>query len=192
VNVPANEFLNLEGDKISTTRFWAVWLHEYLDDFPGKEDVIEVCFSSKCSGNQGQRLYMEGFPDATINSELLSILGNYCEQNVVLTHKYFGGRVPVLGSLTTEDRILMEEISQFPGRISASMEAYRFREALAEFMNLARLGNKYLTDQEPWKKYGKEDERVQTILNLSLQICANLATLGEPFLPFTTARMRKC
>lgn len=190
VNVPANEFLNLEGDKISTTRNWAVWLHEYLDDFPGKEDVLRYVLAANAPETKDNDFTWKDFQTRN-NSELLSILGNFVNRTLVLTHKYFGGRVPVLGSLTTEDRILMEEISQFPGRISASMEAYRFREALAEFMNLARLGNKYLTDQEPWKKYGKEDERVQTILNLSLQICANLATLGEPFLPFTTARMRK-
>lgn len=190
VNVPANEFLNLEGDKISTTRNWAVWLHEYLKEFPGKQDVLRYVLAANAPETKDNDFTWKDFQTRN-NSELVAILGNFVNRTLVLTHKYYGGVVPAQGKLTAEDKTLMKEISAFPKRIAASIEAYRFREALAEFMNLARLGNKYLTDQEPWKKFGKEDERVQTILNLSLQICANLGILGEPFLPFTAAKIRK-
>lgn len=188
-NVPANEFLNLEGDKISTSRNWAVWLHEYLEEFPGKQDVLRYVLCSAAPETKDNDFTWKDF-QARNNSELLAIFGNFVNRTLVLTHKYFNGKVPGVQSFSPEDKQALETLAAFPGKISQSLEHYRFREALAEFMNLARLGNKYLTDAEPWKIFKTDPERVGTILNVSLQICASLAILSEPFLPFTAAKLR--
>lgn len=188
-NVPANEFLNLEGDKISTSRNWAVWLHEYLQEFPGKQDVLRYTLASNAPETKDNDFTWKDFQTKN-NSELLSIFGNFVNRTVVLTQKYFEGKVPATGELSDYDRETLAEIKGFPERISYSLDNYRFREALNEFMNLARLGNKYLTETEPWKIFKTEPERVGTILNISLQICANLALLGEPFLPFTAHKLK--
>lgn len=187
-NVPANEFLNLEGDKISTSRNWAVWLHEYLVDFPGKQDVLRYTLAANAPETKDNDFTWKDFQTRN-NSELLAIFGNFVNRTLVLTHKYFGGVVPTLGELTETDQQAITEIAEYPARISASIEAYRFREALNEMMNLARLGNKYLTETEPWKNFAINPERVKTNLNISLQICANLSILCEPFLPFTSGKL---
>lgn len=187
-NVPANEFLNLEGDKISTSRNWAVWLHEYLEDFPGKQDVLRYVLCANAPETKDNDFTWKDF-QARNNNELLAILGNFVNRTVVLTHKYFSGQVPPVNHLMLDDEALVAELASFPQRIASSIDNFRFREALNEMMNLARLGNKYLTDNEPWKKWPAETDRVATVLNLSLQICANLAILAEPFLPFTSGRL---
>ncbi len=188
-NVPANEFLNLEGDKISTSRNWAVWLHEYLEEFPDKQDVLRYVLCAAAPETKDNDFTWKDF-QARNNSELLAIFGNFVNRTMVLTHKYFGGEVPAAGQLSDDDRKTLETLAAFPAKVSQSLENYRFREALAEFMNLARLGNKYLTDAEPWKIFKTDPERVATILNVSLQICASLAILAEPFLPFTAQKLR--
>ncbi len=188
-NVPANEFLNLEGDKISTSRNWAVWLHEYLEEFPGQQDVLRYVLCAAAPETKDNDFTWKDF-QARNNNELLAIYGNFVNRTMVLTHKYFEGKVPAAGPLTPEDQATLEAIAAFPASIAQSLEKYRFREALASLMNLARLGNKYLTDAEPWKIFKHDPARVQTILNISLQICANLAVLSEPFLPFTTQKLR--
>ncbi|MCK9219297.1 MAG: methionine--tRNA ligase [Bacteroidales bacterium] len=188
-NVPANEFLNLEGEKISTSRNWAVWLHEYLQEFPGKQDVLRYVLTSNAPETKDNDFTWKDFQTRN-NSELVAILGNFINRTVVLTHKYFEGKVPAAISYTDADKAALEEMRQFPGRIATSLYGYRFREALTEVMNLARLGNKYLTDNEPWKKFSSDPIRVGTILNLSLQICAQLAIVAEPFLPFSAAKIR--
>lgn len=188
-NVPANEFLNLEGDKISTSRNWAVWLHEYLKEFPGKQDVLRYVLCAAAPETKDNDFTWKDF-QARNNSELLAIYGNFVNRTLVLTHKYFEGQVPAAGTLSPEDRAALETMAAFPAKIAASLEQYRFREALSELMNLARLGNKYLTDSEPWKIFKTDPERVKTVLNISLQIVANLAVLSEPFLPFTAKRLR--
>jgi len=188
-NVPANEFLNLEGDKISTSRNWAVWLHEYLEEFPGKQDVLRYVLCAAAPETKDNDFTWKDF-QARNNSELLAIFGNFVNRTLVLTHKYFDGKVPAASQLSDEDKKTLEILAGFPEKISQSLENYRFREALAEFMNVARLGNKYLTDAEPWKIYKTDPERVATILNISLQICASLAILSEPFLPFTADKLR--
>jgi methionyl-tRNA synthetase len=187
-NVPANEFLNLEGDKISTSRNWAVWLHEYLEDFPGKQDVLRYVLAANAPETKDNDFTWKDFQTRN-NSELLAVFGNFVNRTLVLTHKYFEGKVPERGELTEYDRQVISEIELFPGKIAASIENYRFREALNELMNLARLGNKYLTDTEPWKVFASDPARVGTNLNISLQICANLAVLGEPFLPFSSTKL---
>ena len=187
-NVPANEFLNLEGDKISTSRNWAVWLHEYLADFPGKQDELRYVLTANAPETKDNDFTWKDYQTRN-NSELLSIFGNFVNRTLVLTHKYFGGKVPAAGELTDYDQKVIDEIAKFPDSIAASIENYRFREALNELMNLARMGNKYLTDTEPWKVFNTDPARVATNLNISLQICANLSVLGEPFLPFTAARL---
>jgi len=187
-NVPANEFLNLEGDKISTSRNWAVWLHEYLAEFPGKQDVLRYVLCANAPETKDNDFTWKDFQTRN-NSELLSIFGNFVNRTLVLTHKYFGGKVPACGALTDYDRQVIEEIGRYPESIGSSIGNYRFREALNEMMNLARLGNKYLTDTEPWKVFATDPKRVGTNLNLSLQICANLAVLCEPFLPFTASKL---
>jgi methionyl-tRNA synthetase len=189
-NVPANEFLNLEGDKISTSRNWAVWLHEYLEDFPEKQDVLRYVLCANAPETKDNDFTWKDF-QARNNSELLAIFGNFANRTLVLTKKYFDGIVPELGELTELDHAAINELKEFPERIANSLENYRFREALNEFMNLARLGNKYLTETEPWKVFKTDAERVKTILNISLQICANLALLAEPFLPFTSKKLLK-
>ncbi len=187
-NVPAFEFLNLENDKISTSRNWAVWLHEYLEEFPGKQDVLRYTLTANAPETKDNDFTWKDF-QAKNNNELLAIFGNFVNRTLVLTEKYFDGKVPELNGLKEEDKKVMEEIRTFPGRIGGSLDAFRFRESQAEMMNLARLGNKYLTDSEPWKIFKEDPERVKTILNISLQICANLAILCEPFLPFTAQRL---
>lgn len=187
-NVPANEFLNLEGDKISTSRNWAVWLHEYLKEFPGKQDVLRYVLCSNAPETKDNDFTWRDF-QLKNNSELVAILGNFVNRTMVLTHKFFNGEVPPLSIVADPDRKTLAKLSKFPERISVRLENYRFREALAEMMNLARLGNKYLADSEPWKIITSNPERVKTILNISLQICANLSILMEPFLPFTSDKL---
>lgn len=189
-NVPANEFLNLEGDKISTSRNWAVWLHEYLDDFPGKQDVLKYVLCSNAPETKDNDFTWKDFQTRN-NSELVAILGNFVNRTIVLTHKYFDGKVPQIGELNNLDKQTIEEIKTFPERIGVNIEHYKFREALSEMMNLARLGNKYLTECEPWKTYKTDIERTKTSINISLQICANLAILAEPFLPFTAQKLQR-
>lgn len=188
-NVPANEFLNLEGDKISTSRNWAVWLHEYLKDFPGKQDVLKYVLCANAPETKDNDFTWKDFQTRN-NSELVAIYGNFVNRTMVLTHKYFGGKVPACGELNDLDRQTIEEMKQFPERIGRSIEQYRFREALNEMMNLARLGNKYLTENEPWKTIKTDESRTATVLNISLQICANLAILSAPFLPMTAEKLR--
>lgn len=187
-NVPANEFLNLEGDKISTSRNWAVWLHEYLKDFPGKQDVLRYTLCSNAPETKDNDFTWKDF-QLKNNSELVAILGNFINRTLVLTHKFFGGKVPVQGELTELDRQTIAEMASYPEKVGRSIETYRFREALAEMMNLARLGNKYLTETEPWKLFKEDSERTATVLNVALQICANLAILCAPFLPFTADKI---
>ncbi|MEE0895517.1 MAG: methionine--tRNA ligase, partial [Bacteroidales bacterium] len=188
-NVPANEFLNLEGDKISTSRNWAVWLHEYLKDFPGKQDVLKYVLCANAPETKDNDFTWKDFQTRN-NSELVAIYGNFVNRTMVLTHKYFGGKVPACGELNDLDRQTIEEMKQFPERIGRSIEQYRFREALNEMMNLARLGNKYLTENEPWKTIKTDESRTATVLNISLQICANLAILSEAFMPMTAEKLR--
>ena len=188
-NVPANEFLNLENDKISTSRNWAVWLHEYLQDFPGKQDVLRYVLTSNAPETKDNDFTWKDF-QAKNNNELVAILGNFINRTIVLTHKYFAGKVPPPGALNESDKAALDEMALFPGRIAKSICNYRFREGLMEMMNLARLGNKYLTDNEPWKQFPANPARVGTILNISLQICAGLSILAEPFLPFSAAKIR--
>ena len=187
-NVPANEFLNLEGDKISTSRNWAVWLHEYLKEFENQQDVLRYTLCSNAPETKDNDFTWKDF-QAKNNSELLAIFGNFVNRTLVLTHKYFEGKVPALNSLEDVDNELINEMKTFPEKIGRSIEKYHFREAVRELMNLSRLGNKYLTETEPWKVFKNEPQRVETILNLSLQVCANLAILAEPFLPFTSIKM---
>lgn len=187
-NVPANEFLNLEGDKISTSRNWAVWLHEYLLDFKDKQDVLRYTLCANAPETKDNDFTWKDF-QAKNNNELVAIFGNFVNRTLVLTHKYYEGKVPDATSYTKEDLLLLEEISRFPDKIAASLDNFRFREALAEFMNLARLGNKYLADTEPWKLIKTDAERVKTIMNIALQVSCNLAILSEPFLPFTSKKL---
>ncbi len=188
-NVPANEFLNLENDKISTSRNWAVWLHEYLDEFPGKEDVLRYVLCANAPETKDNDFTWRDF-QARNNNELVAIFGNFVNRALVLTGKYFGNRVPALGELTDYDRETIEQLPVIKAAIEHNIENYRFREALKEMMNLARLGNKYLADTEPWKVIKTDEVRVATILNISLQITASLAIACEPFLPFTSAKLR--
>ncbi len=187
-NVPAFEFLNLENKKISTSRNWAVWLHEYLEEFPGKQDVLRYTLTANAPETKDNDFTWKDF-QAKNNNELLAIFGNFVNRTLVLTDKYFEREVPELNGLTVEDKKVMDEIRSFPGKIGGSLDIFRFREAQAEMMNMARIGNKYLTDSEPWKIFKDDPERVKTILNISLQICANLAILCEPFLPFTAPKL---
>ena len=189
-NVPANEFLNLEGDKISTSRNWAVWLHEYLVDFKDKQDVLRYTLCANAPESKDNDFTWKDF-QAKNNNELVAILGNFVNRTLVLTHKYYEGKVPEASEYTKVDLLLLEEISKYPAKIAASIEQYRFREALSELMNLARLGNKYLADNEPWILIKTDEKRVQTIMNVSLQISANLTVLMEPFLPFTSVKLSK-
>lgn len=189
-NVPANEFLNLEGDKISTSRNWAVWLHEYLKDFPGKQDVLKYVLCANAPETKDNDFTWKDFQTRN-NSELVAIFGNFVNRTMVLTHKYFGGKVPAKGELTDYDKQTIEEISLYPEKIGRSIEQYRFREALNELMNLARTGNKYLTENEPWKTIKTDEARTATVLNISLQICANLAVLASPFMPTTAEKLAK-
>lgn len=187
-NVPANEFLNLEGDKISTSRNWAVWLPEYLADFPGKQDVLRYVLTATAPETKDNDFTWKDF-QARNNNELVAIFGNFINRVMVLSHKYFDGKVLMGSAFTDGDKEVLAEMASYPSKIGMSIEQYRFREALGEFMNLARLGNKYLADMEPWKLIKSDEERVKTVLNVSLQISAHLAILAEPFLPFTSAKL---
>lgn len=189
-NVPANEFLNLEGDKISTSRNWAVWLHEYLEDFPGKQDVLRYVLTANAPETKDNDFTWKDF-QARNNNELVAILGNFVNRSMVLTQKYFEGKVPSRHQLTEYDKQTLSEFVHVKADMESYLDNYRFRDALKEAMNLARIGNKYLADTEPWKLAKTDMERVSTILNLSLQISANLAIAFEPFLPFSACKLRK-
>ena len=189
-NVPANEFLNLEGDKISTSRNWAVWLHEYLVEFPGKQDVLRYVLTANAPETKDNDFTWKDFQTRN-NSELVAIYGNFINRTLVLTQKYFDNRVPERGELTDYDKEVLAEIPQIVERVEKSLETFHFRDALKEAMNLARLGNKYLADTEPWKVIKTDEERVKTILNICLQISANLSTLMEPFMPFSSQKLRE-
>jgi methionyl-tRNA synthetase len=184
-NVPANEFLNLEGEKISTSRNWAVWLHEYLQDFAGKQDILRYVLCANAPETKDNDFTWKDF-QARNNNELVAIFGNFINRVMVLSHKYFDGKAGEIKDCTPYDLAVLAEMQAYPAKIAKSIEQYRFREALVELMNLARLGNKYLADTEPWKISKEEPQRVETILAISLQIAANLAILSEPFLPFTS------
>ena len=188
-NVPANEFLNLEGNKISTSRNWAVWLHEYLQDIPGKEDSLRYTLTANAPESKDNDFTWKDF-QARNNNELVAILGNFVNRSVVLAKKYYDSKMPEAGVLTDHDKEVIEELHTYPQRIASQIKRYRFREALGEMMNLARLGNKYLTENEPWKLQKTDPERVKTVMNLSLQICANLTILAEPFIPFFAKKLR--
>ena len=187
-NVPANEFLNLEGDKISTSRNWAVWLHEYLIDFKDKQDVLRYTLCSNAPETKDNDFTWKDFQTKN-NSELVSIFGNFINRTLVLTHKYYNGLVPAAETYTKEDLLILEELTAIPDRIAQAIEQFKFREALAEMMNLARLGNKYLADTEPWKLIKTDEQRVKTIMNIALQISCNLAIVCEPFLPFSSSKL---
>ncbi|MCB0476098.1 MAG: methionine--tRNA ligase [Flavobacteriaceae bacterium] len=188
-NVPANEFLNLEGDKISTSKNWAVWLHEYLVDFPDKQDVLRYVLTANAPETKDNDFTWKDF-QARNNNELVAIFGNFINRVLVLTNKYYGGLVPAAGTFTDTDKEALEALSKYPAIISGSLDRYRFREALGELMNLARLGNKYLADEEPWKKVKEDPARVETIMFVALQIAAGLALLSEPFLPFSSEKLK--
>jgi methionyl-tRNA synthetase len=184
-NVPANEFLNLEGEKISTSRNWAVWLHEYLQDFAGKQDILRYVLCANAPETKDNDFTWKDF-QARNNNELVAVFGNFINRVMVLSHKYFDGKAGEIKDCTPYDLTVLAEMESYPAKIAKSIEQYRFREALVELMNLARLGNKYLADTEPWKISKEESQRIATILAISLQIAANLAILSEPFLPFTS------
>ena len=188
-NVPSNEFLNLEGDKISTSRNWAVWLHEYLDDFPGKQDVLRYVLTANAPETKDNDFTWKDF-QARNNSELVAILGNFVNRTLVLTHKYFEGKVPALGELTDYDRDTIAEFVNVKEVLENNLNNFHFREAQKDAMNLARIGNKYLADTEPWKLAKTDMARVATIMNLAMQITANLAIAFEPFLPFSAEKLR--
>lgn len=188
-NVPANEFLNLEGDKISTSRNWAVWLHEYLTDFPGKQDVLRYSLCASAPETKDNDFTWKEF-QARNNNELVAILGNFVNRTLVLTNNYYKGEVPARAKLDEYDENVLKEIGTIKNNIEANIDSFRFKEALKEAINLARLGNKYLADTEPWKVIKANPERVKTIMNISLQITANLTIVLEPFLPFSMEKLR--
>ena len=187
-NVPANEFLNLEGNKLSTSKNWAVWLHEYLLDFPGQQDVLRYVLTANAPETKDNDFTWKDF-QARNNNELAAVFGNFINRVVVLTHKYYGGIVPEPGDFSAFDKRTLEALKAYPGVITSSIERYRFREAQVELMNVARLGNKYLADEEPWKMVAVNGERVKTQLYVALQIAAALQILCEPFLPFTSGKL---
>ena len=187
-NVPANEFMNLEGDKMSTSRHWSIEMHEYLQDFPNKQDELRFYLTSILPETKDSEFTWKDF-QARVNNELVAILGNFVNRTVVLTHKFFNGIIPEADQYTKEDILLMEEVCKMPDKIATAIEAFKFREALAELMNLARIGNKFLAETEPWKLIKTEPQRVNVIINLCLQICQNLSIVMEPFLPFTANKI---
>ncbi|WP_338841730.1 methionine--tRNA ligase [Flavobacterium ginsenosidimutans] len=189
-NVPANEFLNLEGNKLSTSKNWAVWLHEYLEEFPDKQDVLRYALTSNAPETKDNDFTWKDF-QARNNNELVAIFGNFVNRVVVLTNKYYDGVIPTPNEFTEVDEQTLAELKAYPAVISSSVERYRFREALGELMNVARLGNKYLADEEPWKVMKDNPERVKTQMYVALQIAAALSVLAEPFLPFTAAKLSK-
>ena len=188
-NVPANEFLNLEGDKISTSRNWAVWAHEFLNEFPGKQDVMRYVLTANAPETKDNDFSWKDF-QVRNNSELVAIFGNFVNRAVVLTHKYFGGKVPACGNLLDIDREALAEIPALRASLERNIEGYHFREALKDAMSIARVGNKYISDTEPWKVAKTDLERTGTILNVCLQICADLAIAFEPFTPFAAEKLR--
>jgi len=188
-NVPANEFLNLEGNKLSTSKNWAVWLHEYLEDFPDKQDALRYALTANAPETKDNDFTWKDF-QARNNNELAAIFGNFINRVVVLTHKYYNGIVPAPNELTDVDEQTLAELKAYPAVITSSIERYRFREALGEMMNVARLGNKYLADEEPWKMVKENPERVKTQMYVALQIASALAILAEPFLPFTSTKLK--
>ena len=188
-NVPANEFLNLEGDKISTSRNWAVWLHEYLQEFPGKQDVLRYLLTANAPETKDNDFTWKDF-QARNNNELVAVYGNFINRALVLTHKYFDGKVPACGELYDYDKATLQEFADVKQQVEKLLDTFKFRDAQKEAMNLARIGNKYLADTEPWKTAKTDMTRTATILHLSLQIAANLAIAFEPFLPFSSAKLR--
>jgi len=189
-NVPANEFLNLEGNKLSTSKNWAVWLHEYLQEFPGLQDTLRYTLTANAPENKDNDFTWKDF-QARNNNELVAIYGNFINRVVVLTHKYFEGVVPAPNTLSESDEKALSELKKYPQKIGISIERYRFREASQELMNLARLGNKYLAEEEPWKVIKEDEARVETILHVAIQIAAALAVLSEPLLPFTSEKLSR-
>ena len=189
-NVPANEFLNLEGNKLSTSKNWAVWLHEYLEDFPDQQDVLRYALTANAPETKDNDFTWKDF-QARNNNELVAIFGNFINRVVVLTNKYYNGIVPAPGEYSEVDEQTLAELRAYPAVIESSIERYRFREAQAELMNVARLGNKYLADEEPWKLIKTDEERVKTIMYVALQIASALATLSEPFLPFSAEKLKR-
>lgn len=189
-NVPANEFLNLENDKISTSRNWAVWLHEYLVDFPGKQDVLRYVLTANAPETKDNNFTWKDFQERN-NSELVAVYGNFVNRALQLTKKYWAGVVPACGELQEVDRQAISEFQDVKDKMEAYLDIFKFREAQKEAMNLARIGNKYITECEPWKVWKTDPKRVETILNISLQLVANLAIVFEPFLPFSSAKLRK-
>lgn len=187
-NVPANEFLNLEGNKISTSRNWAVWLHEYQEEFKGKGDILRYVLCATAPETKDNDFTWKDF-QARNNNELVAVWGNFVNRALVLTEKYYDNLVPALGELTEQDRETLQQLAEFPNKIAQSIEQYRFREALSFLMDLARLGNKYLAENEPWKLIKTDAERVKTIMNIALQISANLAIVAEPFMPETATKL---
>jgi methionyl-tRNA synthetase len=187
-NVPANEFMNLENDKISTSRNWAVWLHEYLEEFPGKQDVLRYALAANAPESKDNDFTWKDFQTKN-NSELVGIFGNFVNRTVVLTQKFYDGKVPVRGELQEVDKQALEALKQLPCDVSEAMKNYKFRDAMASMMEIARLGNKYLAETEPWKAIKEDSERVKTIMNIAMQITATLAIVAEPFLPFTSQKL---
>lgn len=187
-NVPANEFLNLEDDKISTSKNWAVWLHEYLRELPGKQDVLRYVLTANAPETKDNNFTWKDF-QARNNNELVAILGNFVNRATVLVHKYYGGMVPAAGDFSEEDKRMMEEVRESVRALSDNLDQFKFREGLKDAMNVARIGNKYLADMEPWKLIKTDPVRTATILNLALQVCANLAVVFEPFTPFMAAKL---
>ena len=187
-NIPANEFLKLAGDKISTSQNRAVWLHEYLADFKGKQDVLRYVLCSNAPENKDSDFTWQDF-QARNNNELVATLGNFVNRTLVLVHKYFKGIVPTRTTLTNLDQSVIEQIQQAPGQIGRAIEQYKFKEAIQRWIDLARLGNKYLADTAPWHLIKSDQEQVQTVLNIALQLTANIAILGAPFLPFTSQQL---
>jgi methionyl-tRNA synthetase len=189
-NVPANEFMNLEGDKISTSRNWAVWLHEYLEELPGKQDVLRYVLTASAPETKDSEFTWKDFQTRN-NSELVGIYGNFINRAIVLTQKFCDSKVPAQGELTETDQATLAELAAFPNRIGEAIESYRFREALTLIMDLARLGNKYLADTQPWHVIKTDPARVNTIMNIALQISASLSIVSEPIIPFTAEKIRK-
>ena len=189
-NVPANEFLNLEGSKISTSKNWAVWLHEYLKDFPDQQDVLRYVLTANAPETKDNDFTWKDFQSRN-NNELVAIYGNFVNRIIVLTHKYFSGKVPSPKKLSNDDNSILDSLLNFENKISVNLEKFKFRDSLKELLNLARLGNKYLADQEPWKLIKTSPERVSSIIYVGLQIAGHLAHLSEPFLPFTSAKLLK-
>ncbi len=189
-NVPANEFLNLEGQKLSTSKNWAVWLHEYLEDFEGMQDALRYVLTINAPETKDNDFTWDDF-QARVNNELVSVYGNFINRVVVLSQKYYDGIVPEAGPLSDEDKQVLQQLQEAPSAIEKSLDRYRFREAAGLLMGVARLGNKYLADHEPWKLIKSDPERVKTIMNVALQLTAGLAYLSEPFLPFSTEKLKK-